>query len=140
MNSVKKRKALLQCSRQIYGIIISFIQDFQDIKKVLDISQLTEENRKKTEDYNDKIDYYKTQIGKFSLILMSDEWDEKTGLIYKEIITEHKNNLSLAKKEQNKWRKNMDGLFKVLFSRFCATKFNFFLILVAYFLLCPNKI
>ena len=27
----------------------------------------------------------------------------------------------------------MDGLFKVLFSRFCATKFNFFLILVAYF-------
>ncbi len=35
---------------------------------------------------------------------MSDEWDEKTGLIYKEIITEHKNNLSLAKKEQNNIR------------------------------------
>ena len=104
MNSVKKRKALLQCSRQIYGIIISFIQDFQDIKKVLDISQLTEENRKKTEDYNDKIDYYKTQIGKFSLILMSDEWDEKTEIINKEIILEHKNTLNNAKKNQDNIR------------------------------------
>ena len=100
-NSIKKRKTLLQCARQIYGIIISFINDFQDIKSVLDASQLTEENRKKTEDYKDKIDYYKTQIGKFSLILMSDEWDEKTELINKEIILEHKNSLNNAKKNQN---------------------------------------
>lgn len=67
----------------------------------MDTSQLTEENKKKTEEYNNKIDYYKTQIGKFSLILMSDEWDEKTELINQEIILEHKNALSLAKKEKD---------------------------------------
>ena len=101
MNSLKKRQAILQCARQIYGIIISFIRDFQDIKTILDTSQLTEENRKKTDEYNTKIDYYKTQIGKFSLILMSDEWDEKTEIINKEIILEHKNTLSNAKKNQD---------------------------------------
>ena len=35
---------------------------------------------------------------------MNDEWDEKTELINKEIIIEHKNNLSIAKKEQNNIR------------------------------------
>ena len=104
MNSLKKRQGILQCARQIYSIIISFICDFQDIKKILDISQLTEDNKKKTEEYNNKIDYYKTQIGKYNLILMSDEWDEKTELINKEIILEHKNTLNIAIKDQDNVR------------------------------------
>ena len=104
INSDKKRQSLLQCARQIYGIILSFIRDFQDLKNILDTSQLTEDNRKKAEDYSSKVEYYKTQIGKFSLILMSDEWDEKTEFINKEIIIEHKNDLSSAKKEQNNIR------------------------------------
>ena len=95
---------MLQCARQIYGIILSFIRDFQDLKNILDTSQLTEDNRKKAEDYSSKVEYYKTQIGKFSLILMSDEWDEKTEFINKEIIIEHKNDLSNAKKEENNIR------------------------------------
>ena len=104
MNSLKKRQGILQCARQIYSIVIAFICDFQDIKKILDISQLTEENKKKTEEYSHKIDYYKTQIGKYNLILMSDEWDEKTELINKEIILEHKNTLNIAKKDQDNVR------------------------------------
>lgn len=95
---------MLQCARQIYAIIISYIRDFQDIKNILDISQLTEENKKKTEEYNAKIDYYKTQVGKYSLILMSDEWDEKTELINNVIILEHKYKLSEAKKNQDNIR------------------------------------
>ena len=67
----------------------------------MDVSQLTEDNRKKAEDYNTKIEYYKTQIGKFSLILMSDDWDEKTELINKEIILEHKNKLNEAKNDKD---------------------------------------
>lgn len=68
---------------------------------MLDVSQLTEDNRKKVEDYNGKIDYYKTQVGKYSLILMNDDWDVKTQMINQEIILEHKKKLSEGKKDQD---------------------------------------
>ena len=101
INSCKKRQAYLSCSRQIYAIILSFIREFQELKNVFDTSELTEENRKKVDEYNAKIDYYKTQIAKYSQILMSNEWDEKTELINEGIILEHKNILSNAKKNQD---------------------------------------
>jgi len=55
INLEKKRQVLLQFSRQIYSIIISYIRDFQDIKNGLNIQELTEENRKKLEEYNTKV-------------------------------------------------------------------------------------
>ena len=70
INLDKKRQILLQFSRQIYSIIISYIRDFQDIKNVLDVQELTEENRKKVEEYNSKINYYKFHIGKYNQILL----------------------------------------------------------------------
>ena len=93
----KKRQILLQFSRQIYSLIISYIKEFQDIKNILDTSELTEENRKKVEDYNSKVNYYKLQIGKYNQILIDDTWNSKTELINKEIILEHKNSLNIAK-------------------------------------------
>ena len=104
INLDKKRQALLQFSRQIYSIMISYIKDFQDIKNVLDIQELTEENRKKVEEYNTKVNYYKFHIGKYNQILLDDEWNTKSELINKEIIMEHKNNLNIAKKDKNNIR------------------------------------
>ena len=104
INLDKKRQTLLQFSRQIYSLIISYIRDFQDIKNVLDVSELTEENRKKVEDYNSKVNYYKFHIGKYNQILLDDEWNTKTELINKEIILEHKNNLNTAKTDKNNIR------------------------------------
>jgi hypothetical protein len=104
INLDKKRQALLQFSRQMYSIMISYIKDFQDIKNVLDIQELTEENRKKVEEYNTKVNYYKLQIGKYNQILLDDEWNTKSELINKEIILEHKNNLNTAKNDKNNIR------------------------------------
>ena len=104
INSDKKRQVLLQFSRQIYSLIISYIKDFQDIKNVLDVSELTEENRKKVEEYNTKVNYYKFHIGKYNQILLDEDWNTKTELINKEIIIEHKNNLNTAKTENNNIR------------------------------------
>ena len=102
INLDKKRQILLQFSRQIYSIIISYIRDFQDIKNVLDVQELTEENRKKVEEYNSKINYYKFHIGKYNQILLDNDWSTKTELINKEIILEHKNNLNTAKNNNDK--------------------------------------
>ena len=101
-NLDKKRQILLQFSRQIYSIIISYIRDFQDIKNVLDVQELTEENRKKVEEYYSKINYYKFHIGKYNQILLDNDWSTKTELINKEIILEHKNNLNTAKNNNDK--------------------------------------
>ena len=106
INLEKKRQILLQFSRQIYSIIISYIRDFQDIKNVLDVSELTEENRKKVEEYNSKVNYYKFHIGKYNQILLDNDWSTKTELINKEIILEHKNNLNTAKNNDNKTKIN----------------------------------
>ena len=100
----KKRQTLLQFSRQIYSLIISYIKDFQDIKTVLDIQELTEENRKKVEEYNTKVNYYKFHIGKYNQILLDDNLNTKTEIINKEIILEHKNNLTIAKNDKNNIR------------------------------------
>ena len=102
INLDKKRQILLQFSRQIYSIIISYIRDFQDIKNVLDVQELTEENRKKVEEYYSKINYYKFHIGKYNQILLDNDWSTKTELINKEIILEHKNNLNTAKNNNDK--------------------------------------
>ena len=104
INLEKKRQVLLQFSRQIYSIIISYIRDFQDIKNGLNIQELTEENRKKLEEYNTKVNYYKFQIGKYNQILLDDEKNAKSDIINKEIIIEHKNNLNTAKNEKNNIR------------------------------------
>ena len=96
-----KKQALLSFSRQIYSMIISYIRDFEDIKKVLDVTEMTEENRKKVEDYNSKVNYYKFHIGKYNQILLDEEWNTKTEMINKEIILEHKNNLSIAKNNKD---------------------------------------
>ena len=99
-----KRQSLLSFSRQIYSMIISYIKDFEDIKKVLDVTEMTVENRKKVEDYNSKVNYYKFHIGKYNQILLDDEWNTKTEIINKEIILEHKKYLNIAKnsKDNNK--------------------------------------
>ena len=99
-----KKQALLSFSRQIYSMIISYIRDFEDIKKVLDVTEMTQENRKKVEDYNSKVNYYKFHIGKYNQILLDDDWNAKTEIINKEIIIEHKNNLNIAKNEKNNIR------------------------------------
>ena len=96
-----KRQSLLSFSRQIYSMIISYIRDFEDIKKVLDVTEMTQENRKKVEDYNSKVNYYKFHIGKFNQILLDDEWNTKTEMINKEIILEHKKNLTAAKNNKD---------------------------------------
>ena len=104
VNLEKKRQVLLQFSRQIYSIIISYIRDFQDIKNVINIQELTEDNRKKLEEYNNKVKYYKFQIGKYNQILIDDEGNTKAELINKQIILEHKNNLNTAKNDKNNMR------------------------------------
>ena len=96
-----KRQSLLSFSRQIYSMIISYIRDFEDIKKVLDVTEMTQENRKKVEDYNSKVNYYKFHIAKYNQILLDDEWNTKTELINKEIILEHKKNLNIAKNNKD---------------------------------------
>ena len=103
-NLERKRQVLLQFSRQIYSIIISYIREFQDIKTILDTSELTIENRKKVEEYNSRVNYYKFQIAKYNQILLDDDWNTKTEIINKEIIIEHKNNLNIAKNEKNNIR------------------------------------
>lgn len=102
LNLSKKNQAILQCARQVYAIVISFIQNFQELQKIFDISELTEENRKKTEDFYKKLDYYKVQVAKYSHILMGDEYDEKNEFLIQEIILEHKYNLNSAKKNEDK--------------------------------------
>ena len=88
----KKHKTILQCSRQIFSIVINCLQQLHSIK----------DGNNNNENLTETIDNYKSQIGKYHNIILSDEWDEKTELMNQAVMVEHKKLLTKAKIEKNK--------------------------------------
>jgi len=96
----KKHKTLLQCARQVFSIVINCLQQFHNIKE-----------GHSTENLGETIDNYKSQIGKYHKIILSDEWDEKTEIMNQAVMIEHKKRLNKAKLDKNK-----ESLVEILLS------------------------
>lgn len=97
----KKHKSILQCARQIFSIVINCLQQLHNIK----------DGNQATDNLGDTIETYKTQIGKYHKIIMSDDWDEKTEIMNQAVMLEHKKKLNKAKDE-----KNNENIIEVLLS------------------------
>jgi hypothetical protein len=79
---IKERyKSLQQSARHVYALVISCIQELINIKDG------KKNNLEKT------IEDYKTQIGRYHKLILSDEWDEKTNLVNQAILLEHRKRL-----------------------------------------------
>ena len=87
----KKHKSILQCARQIFSIVINCLQQLHNIK----------DGNQASENLGDTIENYKTQIGKYHKIIMTDDWDEKTEIMNQAVMLEHKKKLNKAKEESN---------------------------------------
>jgi hypothetical protein len=97
----KKHKSILQCARQIFSIVINCLQQLHNIK----------DGNQANENLGETIENYKTQIGKYHKIIISDEWDEKTELMNQAVMMEHKKKLNKSKEE-----KNNENIIEVLLS------------------------
>jgi hypothetical protein len=97
----KKHKSILQCARQIFSIVINCLQQLHNIK----------DGNQASENLGETIENYKTQIGKYHKIIMTDEWDEKTEIMNQAVMVEHKKKLNKAKEE-----KNNENIIEVLLS------------------------
>lgn len=97
----KKHKSILQCARQIFSIVINCLQQLHNIK----------DGNQASENLGETIENYKTQIGKYHKIIMSDDWDEKTEIMNQAVMLEHKKKLNKAKDE-----KNHENIIEVLLS------------------------
>ena len=97
----KKHKSILQCARQIFSIVINCLQQLHNIK----------DGNQANENLGETIENYKTQIGKYHKIIMTDEWDEKTEIMNQAVMMEHKKKLIKAKEE-----KNNENIIEVLLS------------------------
>lgn len=97
----KKHKSILQCARQIFSIVINCLQQLHNIK----------DGNNNNENLGETIENYKTQIGKYHKIIMSDDWDEKTEIMNQAVMLEHKKKLNKAKDE-----KNHENIIEVLLS------------------------
>ena len=87
----KKHKSILQCARQIFSIVINCLQQLHNIK----------DGNQSNENLGETIENYKSQIGKYHKIIMSDEWDEKTEIMNQTVMIEHKKKLNKAKEDKN---------------------------------------
>ena len=96
----KKYKSILLCARQVFSISINCIEMLQELK-----------DGNKKENLEETIENFKSQIGKYHKIIMSDSWDENTKTINQAVMIEHKNNLKKAKDE-----KNNDKIVEILLS------------------------
>ena len=63
----KKLKGILQCACQIFSIVINCLQQLHNIK----------DGNQSNENLGETIENYKAQNGKYHIIIMSDEWDER---------------------------------------------------------------
>ena len=97
----KKHKSILQCARQIFSIVINCLQQLHNIK----------DGNQSNENLGETIENYKSQIGKYHKIIMSDEWDEKTEIMNQTVMIEHKKKLNKAKED-----KNTENIIEVLLS------------------------
>lgn len=97
----KKHKSILQCARQIFSIVINCLQQLHNIK----------DGNQASDNLGDTIENYKTQIGKYHKIIMTDDWDEKTEIMNQAVMQEHKKKLNKAKEE-----KNNENIIEVLLS------------------------
>lgn len=97
----KKHKSILQCARQIFSIVINCLQQLHNIK----------DGNQANENLGETIENYKTQIGKYHKIIISDEWDEKTEIMNQAVMVEHKKKLYKAKED-----KNNENIIEVLLS------------------------
>lgn len=97
----KKHKSILQCARQIFSIVINCLQQLHNIK----------DGNQANENLGETIENYKTQIGKYHKIIMTDEWDEKTEIMNQAVMIEHKKKLNKAKDD-----KNNENIIEVLLS------------------------
>lgn len=97
----KKHKSILQCARQIFSIVINCLQQLHNIK----------DGNQASENLGDTIENYKTQIGKYHKIIMTDDWDEKTEIMNQAVMIEHKKKLNKAKED-----KNHENIIEVLLS------------------------
>lgn len=97
----KKHKSILQCARQIFSIVINCLQQLHNIK----------DGNQASDNLGDTIENYKTQIGKYHKIIMTDDWDEKTEIMNQAVMLEHKKKLNKAKED-----KNNENVIEVLLS------------------------
>lgn len=97
----KKHKSILQCARQIFSIVINCLQQLHNIK----------DGNQASENLGETIENYKTQIGKYHKIIMTDDWDEKTEIMNQAVMLEHKKKLNKSKDE-----KNHENIIEVLLS------------------------
>lgn len=97
----KKHKSILQCARQIFSIVINCLQQLHNIK----------DGNQASDNLGETIENYKTQIGKYHKIIMTDDWDEKTEIMNQAVMIEHKKKLNKAKEE-----KNNENIIEVLLS------------------------
>lgn len=97
----KKHKNILQCARQIFSIVINCLQQLHNIK----------DGNQVNDNLADTIENYKSQIGKYHKIILSEDWDEKTEIMNQAVMIEHKKKLLKAKEE-----KNNENVIEVLLS------------------------
>jgi hypothetical protein len=97
----KKHKSILQCARQIFSIVINCLQQLHNIK----------DGNQASENLGETIENYKTQIGKYHKIIMTDDWDEKTEIMNQAVMIEHKKKLNKSKDD-----KNQENIIEVLLS------------------------
>jgi hypothetical protein len=95
----KKHKSIVQCSRQIFEIVLNCLEQLNNLK----------DGNQSTEHLGDTIEKYKAQIGKYHKIIMSDEWSEQTDIMSQSEIQENKRKLKQAKQE-----KNTENLIEIL--------------------------
>ena len=96
----KKHQAVLQSARQIFSIAINCLQQLHNIKDGNSVG----------ENLGETIENYKTQLGKYHKILLSDG-AERSELLSETVMIEHKTKLIKAKEENN-----LENIIEVLLS------------------------
>ena len=99
----RKYKSIIQCSRQIFYIVIQSLEMLTQIGETKKIPDNIKETTTK----------YKAQIGRYNKIIMNDEWDEKTELMTQSVLIEHKNKLLSSKEEKKEEQVSRNKRFKI---------------------------